>query len=113
MEHIAECHTQDYAADTKCQQRELAFQPIHHGQAEQGTEDDWQQQQRDGVPATEADQQEHQHQQQSACNGGGEVVLDLGGVIISTGGGAVIADFHLWVLLGKLLYLRVQHLEHG
>ena len=60
----------------------------------------------------EADQQEHQHQQQCAGDGGGEVVLDLCGIIETTGRCAVVADFHLRMLLGKLLYLRVQHLEH-
>ena len=59
----------------------------------------------DGVPATEADQQEHQYQQQGSCYRGGQVVLDLGGVIETTGGCAVIAYFHLRMLLGKLLYL--------
>ena len=40
-------------------------------------------------------------------------MLDLGSVIETAGWRAVIADVHPRVLLGKLFYLRVQHLEHS
>ena len=39
-------------------------------------------------------------------------MLDLCGVVVTTGGGAVVTDFHLWMQLGKLFYLRVQQFKH-
>ena len=64
MEHVVEGHTEDDATNAERQYRELALQPVHHGESKQRTEDNGQQEQRDEVPTTEAQQQEDQYQGQ-------------------------------------------------
>ena len=62
MEYITQCYTENDTSNTKCQQRELSLQPIHHGQAEERSESNRQQEQRNGVPITETYKKEHQHE---------------------------------------------------
>ena len=113
MEHVAHGYAQHYAAYAEGEKAELAFQPVHHGKAEQRAESNGQQQQGYGVPSAEAIQQKQKHQKECSRNGGSKVVLDLCGVVISACRCAVIAYAHIRVALGKLLNLLVHHSEHG